>query len=39
MKGMQIKSEYNQLLEVATAFGAPPLDTALVVHFDTQAMM
>jgi hypothetical protein len=31
MKSVQIKAEYNQLLEMATAFGVRLLGTALVV--------
>ncbi|HZF39051.1 MAG TPA: hypothetical protein VE715_09520 [Blastocatellia bacterium] len=31
MKAVQIKAEYNQLLEMATAFGVRLLGTALVV--------
>jgi len=34
MRPVQIKVEYNQLLEMATAFGAPWLDAALVVILD-----
>jgi len=39
MKRVQIKAEYTQLIEVATAFGVRLLGTALVAHFDPAAMI
>ncbi len=35
LKCVQIKAEYNQLLEMATAFGVRVLGTALVVILDS----
>jgi hypothetical protein len=35
---VQIKAEYNQLLEMAAAFGAPWFGAALVVNFDYAAL-
>ena len=39
MKRVQIKAEYNQLHEMATALGVRGLGTALVVIFDSAAMI
>jgi hypothetical protein len=39
MKPVYIKVEYNQLLEMAIAFGVRRLDAALVVHFDSVALI
>jgi len=38
MKRVQIKTECNQLLEMAAAFGVRLLGAALVVNFDTATL-
>jgi hypothetical protein len=39
LKRAQIIAEYDQLLEMAAAFGVRLLGTALVVNFDSAAMI
>jgi hypothetical protein len=39
MKPVQIKAEYNQLLEMAAAFGATWFGAALVVNLDYAALI
>jgi hypothetical protein len=39
LKSVRIKTGYNQLLEMATAFGVRALGTALVVNIDSAAMI
>src|SRR5262245_50636519 len=39
LKSVRIKTGYNQLLEMVTAFGVRLLGTVLVVNFDSAAMI